>query len=784
MSAATAPELLAVAVERRPAAPAVSEASPRGRVAARLGSLPRSVRVALLFHLVCGLALLPVAGQPYDLAALTGHADAWLRWGFPLGYGWKFGFDLTLMGFGAEGLRTLLQAAGMSGAAAITTAWKLPLLAADLATGALLFDLGRRLRARHPARVAVLFLVSPVSLWVAAGHGQVEPLAILAIVLACDLVARERYLAAGAVVGLGAGAEYLPLLLAGAAVLFLLFGALPRRRLLAFEAGALGTTLLCFLPALGSAAGRAGLVGGVVGTARASYLRGTRAESVARAGSIWHLAGVSPGWRWLIAAAAVAAAVATAAAWRARGRDHRDATSSLVAAAGGVLTMLVLLDPTPLPQFADLVLGGLCLMALVLPLPSPAVLASPLLLVTRGWLFLGGGATFASYWWDMWAKTGNSGWHAPRAAEAVVWCETAGVVIVPAALLAAGLATLRKRRGTGHGERKLSWLPALAGAAVCAAIAAWSLQPAYWSQVGRSGPKQLADWSAITARRPAKVTGSAGEAPVVRVSRHLLAAAREARVPPSEVVGASARALYAAGGLRGSVKVTPHLVESVVVHHWSQEAPAVSSVWVTLLASRPARSGTGMARAVLPRLLTGREGIDPRVDRSTSPGWSLLSYRVPARQVEPSGRLTFRLTAPPGERLRWNPIGRRAWAVVSIARAQVTLDTGAGLSERTAWFPPPVVGALKARVGFFTLPLRGRTRISRLAIGARPIVLKSGALEWPTTTPLASGLSNSLLDLCGVAYLLCCGLALLALRKCRPPSSAEGSALGPELSVT
>jgi hypothetical protein len=150
------------------------------------------VIAAMVFHAACALTLMPTAGQPYDLASLTGASEAWLRWGFPLLYQWKFGLDLSLLGVGAQGLRFVLEQFGMSGAAALATAWKLPLVLSDLLVGATLYDLGRVLHVRRPALIAILWLLSPVSLWVSAGHGQVESLTVLSFALSLDLLLRRR----------------------------------------------------------------------------------------------------------------------------------------------------------------------------------------------------------------------------------------------------------------------------------------------------------------------------------------------------------------------------------------------------------------------------------------------------------------------------------------------------------------------------------------------------------------------------------------------------------------
>ena len=155
----------------------------------------------MIIHILAACALMPVAGHPYDIAALTGSSGAWLRWGVPLFYHSKFGFDLSTLGIGAQSLSFVLEHLGMSGAAALAIAWKLPFVLADLLVAAILIDIGRQLGAKRPALIPTLWLISPASLWVSAGHGQVESLTILAIVLSLDLLLRSRPLLAGIVGG-------------------------------------------------------------------------------------------------------------------------------------------------------------------------------------------------------------------------------------------------------------------------------------------------------------------------------------------------------------------------------------------------------------------------------------------------------------------------------------------------------------------------------------------------------------------------------------------------------
>ena len=204
----------------------------------------------MVVHILAAFALMPVAGHPYDLAALSGPSGAWLRWGIPLFYHWKFGFDLSILAVGSQSLSFVLEHLGMSGAAALAVAWKLPLVLADLLVGAVLVDLGRQLRCQRPALMATLWLISPVPLWVSAGHGQIESLTILAVVLSLDLLLRRRPLLAGVVVGLGIGIEYLPALVAIVVIFWLYVSVIERREVYRFSAGCAVALAFCFGPLL------------------------------------------------------------------------------------------------------------------------------------------------------------------------------------------------------------------------------------------------------------------------------------------------------------------------------------------------------------------------------------------------------------------------------------------------------------------------------------------------------------------------------------------------------
>ena len=360
---------------------------------------------------------MPVAGHPYDLASLTGTSGAWLRWGVPLFYNWKFGADLTILAVGSQSLAFVLEHLGMSGAAAIAAAWKLPLVVADLLVGVILLDLGRHLRCLRPGLIATLWLLSPVPLWVSAGHGQIESLTVLAVVLSLDLLTRRRPLLAGVVVGLGIGVEYLPGFVALIVIFWLYASVIGRREVCRFVAGCAGALAFCFGPALATDLGRTSLLGGLAFTASvASHPGHTKAASASVGSSLWAIFDLSPGPFWLFIALSTAAALMIVVARKARSADSIGRKRLGVLAAGGLLLCVTLFDPGVLPQFSVLVLAGLCLVGMCVDLSPAAIILGPSLQLAAGFLYVYGGS-FQSFWYDMWVMTGTGGWPFPQSVQ-------------------------------------------------------------------------------------------------------------------------------------------------------------------------------------------------------------------------------------------------------------------------------------------------------------------------------------------------------------------------------
>ena len=783
------------------------------------GRLGRGPLIAMVIHVAVALTLMPVAGHPYDLAALTGTSGAWLRWGVPFFYHWKFGFDLSVLAVGSQALSYALQHLGMSGASALALAWKLPLVLADLLVGATLIDLGRRLRSQRPTLMGTLWLISPVSLWVSAGHGQIESLTILAIVLSLDLLVRGRPLLAGIVTGLGIGVEYLPALTLAVAIFWLYVSVMRRRALAKFIVGCVLAVAFSFGPALSSYLGRTSLLGGLAFTAAVTSNSHHGTSTGPIASSLWAVLNLSPGPAWLVVALTAAALLVAVLARRARQAPSAIDQLRLGTMLAGVLLLCVtLLDPGALPQFAVLVLGGLCLVGLSSDLSPVVIILGPLLQLSAGLLLVYGGS-FQSYWYDMWASTGASGWPFPQSSVAADWAARLGAIVVVAGLMIAApprLADLRVRL------RAVTTRSAVAvGALVLAFLAFWSMQPGFWQGVGPLGPATLADFPLITAAQPGTVSTTVRRT-VLAFSPQQIIAARESSIAPTLELSAVAHP-YFAQTKAGAARFDRGTVQRLTIPGWARVRTQVRSLWISALVGRPNwNSQTGRING-LPNLVVGRaaptlhyrtaRGREPgarrqrgivrkwsppavRASRISSsavtwvaPGWAVVTYSVPASLVSRRGRLVLGLRAPrrADGSVSWNGRPHVRWVLVSLHSG-----TAAAEIDHTRWQIPVTVPSpapswwLKhvEQVYLQRIPLTPRQTVSitRLDLGGRRGYIIGGGFAWPSPGALDHTINGIFLLMIGVvdAVVLFAGTLVVrrwVTRRNRPESPiAEATA--------
>jgi hypothetical protein len=672
----------------------------------------------MVFHVVAALALLPVSGHPYDLVSLTSASGAWLRWGVPLFYRWKFGFDLSILAVGSQSLAFVAAHLGMSGAAAQALAWKLPLVLADLVVAAVLADLGRQLQCRRPALIATLWLISPVPLWVSAGHGQIESLTILAVVLSLDLSLRHRPLLAGIVAGLGTGIEYLPALTVLVVIFWCCVSVVERRELYRFAAGCAGALAFCFGPLLATSLGRTSILGGLSFSAAAASNPGNAHVAASVGWSLWSVLDLSPGPLWLAVALATSLAIMVLAARKARRTGSAvDSRRLGILVAGVLLLCVILFDPGALPQFAVLVLGGLCLVGLCADLSPAVIILGPSLQLAGGLLFVYGGS-FQSYWYDMWARTGASGWPFPQSFLAADWSARAGVVIIALGLLlvslrirgamaparlrlivarssiAAGalgsaflatwslppadwparvgivlvtlgllLVSLRIRGAMAPARLRLivARSSIAAGALGSVFLATWSLQPAYWQGVGARGPSTLADFNSITAYLPGAISNTPGHS-LITFSPQELLAARESTVASSLELKVTTQP-YFAQTTAGTAKFGKGAVQALRIPDWPRAKRQVHSLWVSTLIGRPAWRSRARVLLGAPALAAQGRRTDHQAGR-----------RRPRR-----GRQALRRRADPAPAPRRLVISSSQTTWVAPGWAVITYDVPASL---------------------------------------------------------------------------------------------------------
>lgn len=716
--------------------------------------IPRVIWGAIVFHVSAALALLPVAGYPYDLSGLTGAAGSWLRWGVPLFYGWKFGFDLTVAAIAAQALGFLMHEIGMSGAAALTAAWKLPLLLSDVGIGLVLYDLGRRLEARRPELITVLWLMSPVSLWVAAGHGQIEPLTVLAFVLSLDLMLGRRFLLAGIVVGLGIGVEYVPLLMVLVVALMGYMGLATRREAVRFLLGTGGAVLACFAPPLASPIGRQSIFTGLLSSAQQTAGLGHPIVG-AKGSSFWLFLGdLSPGRIWLpiagVGCLALLAILATAARHRScAGLRRRFA----VAAAGGLLLCVVLLDPNALPQFADLSLGALCIISTAFEVPPLAVVAGPVLQLADGLLWVGG-AGFQSYWYDMWAKTGDSGWPFPQSVPVADWIGAIGAGVIIAGVVTTILAAKPRKP-----NKVFIWSALALACAGSMFLAVWSAQPAYWQGVGRSGPSTLVDFPLYTDMQRGSISFAHG-ATEVSFPEILTEVVRNTAARAAIVLGVRASPLYVqdTAGNAASVKSVPGLVVPLAA------TGRVKSLWVNVLLGRPSWIGDPAdVKRDLPMLSDGVARVRETTVQWVTPGWCIVSYALSNPATLPYNRLKLSLYG--GEAgILWNGTKGHPWITVGVRTGSARVVAGGRVASARVTFPypqPDIPGTGDGTVD--GLSFQPSLNITQVRVGGQPATVTSAAVTWPLADPLDGRIGAPWLLAIGAADLGVLAMSLLAL---------------------
>ena len=686
--------------------------------AARLGqglTEPKSklwIYAAAAFHIGCAIVLVPITSHPYDLAVLTSNAQAWLNWGFSPFYNWKFGSDLAALAFLAQAFRASLAALGVPGIVALHIAWKLPLIAADLLTAGTIFRLAMKLNPGRASTLSALWLVNPVVLWVSAGHGQVESLAILCTLAALDLGLDGRLFAAGVVTGLGIGLEYFPLAVLGSVLIWWRGGHLSGRRPFAkYVLGLLISVALCYLPLAYDPTARAALVGGLTSSS------GLSAGSVNSALAIWswfdyRLEGI---WPLLFLIGGI---VALGFSLRLARRGPAVGITFLSV----VLLMALLLDANTLPQFAPIAAAALWLLAMSVPVHPATLVMAPAAGLASYFFFLDSGTSTANaFFYDDWYATGVSLWHVPVSERAAVFL---GHVFSLGLLAAFAYAVVGWVR-----PGKWSWAAAHAlSGGLCAVLVIWALQPALWSSAFAAAPDtNLPDFDYAAASRSGTIDSIGPDVFRVTYSESLLEAARKASTRPAPALRLTLGDIYDRVGADRAMRVDEWPDRGLSLPNWTKLQSSVQFMWVRLWLGSHAWSPASQPDLSSLRLDLSGTSVTPARSTIVSAqehgiGWALVDFRVPAGAVDSSGHLVL---LPRPSSLLWNGSPSGPWIRVSPAAGNVRALVQAKIMNASYEVNPDGQGYLEG------LPAEGNFVIDLSAVQLDSFRVDAAVLRWP-----------------------------------------------------
>ena len=595
--------------------------------ARRVPSTRSVIIVAILLNVVVSALLAPIAANPFDIALLAGTASSWLGWGTPLFLYWKFGFDYTLLNVLAGGAAHLLVDAGFSVPAAQHIGFKLPLIVANIACALLLRELALRIAPSRANSAVLLWLLSPVGIWVAAGHGQIEPVALALLLWSLLLLLRRRMFFGGLVAGLGVGFEYFPLAFACAVGALWISGRLTRRQAgWAFFGLVIGLTF-CFGPSLSTQFGRANLYGGLVAHAIA-----TPGQIDEKPGSLWWL--IDARWlsqsivsHWYLFLGIGAAVMTAVASVRCRKLANDRA---VLGALGSLLALAVILDPTVLPQFAYIAQAALILIWLDQGLPAWMISSISFLAVA--------GYFVSDHWYTYFEDV------TPRIFTIVGLGRalpeppiSPGVYGFALDCFAAGLlfAILTWTSQNTHRLKKIGILVATSfEAIVVVVIAIWASQPALWVGVAGKEPSHLFDYPYLTSYRRGQTT-IVGNSFITTMDPLLSEAAKQSRIPPLATVAVQS------GGLVDNREVGSSLNANrptdLTIPANAMRIRNIQNLWVSLLAHND--SWRSVEQVDGHALLAGNY-TDASSRSLLIPGWSVLTYSVPVTWFTKQDALT------------------------------------------------------------------------------------------------------------------------------------------------
>jgi hypothetical protein len=355
------------------------------------------------------------------------------------------------------------------------------------------------------------------------------------------------------------------------------------------------------------------------------------------------------------------------------------------------------------------------------------------------------GGTFESFWYDMWATTGNAGWSLPQSATVATWLGVAGVVVIVIGLVIAISPAI-----LGHHSTRQ--IPLAALTISCAAslfFGVWSAQPSYWAGVGPTGPSELPVFRSVNA--PVSLPIRYGrKVDAIEVTRELWPLLGQS-VPEAHVsLAIRIKSLEIPTGVGYPRSISGRFSLSL---HALPVGSNVKSLWVEILVGP--RSGTtscSVSAGSLPVLVS--EGQELRASNASCPiaGWVALIYNLPV-PVDLHGQpVTLRLK---GNRdILWNGSRSRRWLAVGVhsMTLPISIDGRSFDTPISASPPPPADPAQELGVAT-GLPVRQHLTVHFPTGSPEDPILDGASLSLPLSVPVDKRTGPTLLVLIGLAYM-------------------------------
>jgi len=610
--------------------------------------------ILILIWISIALVLVPTTALSFDLSLIQGTAIRMIDLGISPFLFWKFGVPYLVLNIWTYLSHFVFQMMGFSPVASIHIAAKLPLLAASLATAAIL----RRLAYEYGSSweqskvVALAWLFSPIAIWVSCVQYQIEPVTALTILAALYCIKRGKFLSAGLITGIGASVEYVPLLIFVYVMLSVREHNVSIRNGVFYCLSTLFSLSVCFLPNLLSSTGRSGLslidkVTATSGGASTPVPIKTRSLW-----ELWHVLGLPNNvvHYWIFVEILVITLILVIYLIKLSPRKPCPRPYSAEVALVMAIIATVILDPASLPQFALLVQTALFILVCIKRLNLLAAIAIPLGGVIT-WLF-----DYNAYQFFLDLRP-----HIYQHIRSLLPVPSQNIATPPSefnerisigfgasyylATIAAVAASVHKNRHTKNtGLKMIS-----ACIVVCLLpLMIWTLQPYIIHRVFSSSPDLLMDdiGAVDPINVPLSVRSINRNDSIAVTHNNLVEVINKSKIQPDVTEEFTSQSILSQTAIGGQA-THPY----GVIDDWAYTKQYISSLWIRTLVHDDIwsqRSSVNRGRLLFPKVFLNGN-VTPVYSVSwVVPGWVVVTIRAAATTVSANGVINLVVNGPQG----------------------------------------------------------------------------------------------------------------------------------------